>query len=77
MFKQEIAKEAGEKDTEPAVGERSQETENREDIGSQTQTQKLARNLDQRLNSTKFLDFPVDFVDYDLTKFYKNRISIL
>ena len=39
--------------------------------------QTLAQNLDRRLNSTKFLDFPVDFVDYDLTKFYKIRISIL
>ena len=39
--------------------------------------QTLAQNLDRRLNSMKFLNFPVNFVDYDLTKFYKIRISIL
>ena len=41
-----------------------------------TVKQTWARNLDQQLNFTNFLDFPFKFVYCDLTKFYRNRFSI-
>ena len=37
----------------------------------------LCGSSGERANSMKYLNFPANFVDYDLTKFFKNRISIL
>ena len=39
--------------------------------------QRLAQNLDGKLNLTKILNFHVNFIDYDLRNIDKNIILIL